>query len=63
MDLPEAKLAIVHCAGQYDEGAIEGFWQEIIEKEVRRTCLQRYHKITLFGAIFKVKTDISLKYR
>lgn len=37
LDLPEAKLAIVHCAGQYDEGAIEGFWQEIIEKEVELT--------------------------
>jgi len=33
-DLPEVKLAIVHCAGQYDEQDIQGFWQEIIEKEV-----------------------------
>ena len=34
-DLPEVKLAIVHCAGQYDEAEVQGFWQEIIEKEVR----------------------------
>jgi len=33
-DLPEVKLAIVHCAGQYDEAEVQGFWQEIIEKEV-----------------------------
>ena len=34
-DLPEVKLAIVHCAGQYDEAEVQGFWQEIIEKEVK----------------------------
>ena len=31
----EVKLAIVHCAGQYDEAEVQGFWQEIIEKDVR----------------------------
>jgi hypothetical protein len=33
--LPEVKLAIVHSAGQYDEATVDGFWQEIIEKEVK----------------------------
>merc|ERR1712037_220159 len=36
-DLPEVKLAIVHSAGQYDEATVDGFWQEIIEKEVAQS--------------------------
>ncbi|CAG5114252.1 Oidioi.mRNA.OKI2018_I69.chr2.g8314.t1.cds [Oikopleura dioica] len=37
LDLPEVKLAIVHSAGQYDEATVDGFWQEIIEKEVEQS--------------------------
>ena len=47
-DLPEVKLAIVHCAGQYDEQDIQGFWQEIIEKEVRLIRIMFLQFVTFF---------------
>ena len=31
-DLPQCKLAIVHCAGHHDPTLIESLWQDIIEK-------------------------------
>ncbi|XP_041357627.1 nuclear pore complex protein Nup155-like [Gigantopelta aegis] len=33
-DLPESKLAIVHCAGLCDSALIENLWQNIIDKEI-----------------------------
>jgi len=31
-DLSECKLAIVHCAGLYDNALVENLWQNIIDK-------------------------------
>lgn len=36
-DLPECKLAIVHCAGHYDPPSIEMWWQNTIDKELSAT--------------------------
>lgn len=30
-NLPECKLAIVHCAGHYDPTLIESLWRDIVE--------------------------------
>ena len=31
-ELSECKLAIVHCAGHYDQQLVQALWQEIIER-------------------------------
>lgn len=37
-DLPECKLAIVHCAGHYDPTLLESLWRDIIENELRSSA-------------------------
>ena len=54
-NLPECKLAIVHCAGHYDPTLIESLWRDIVENGTcggnrgRGCMLQREH---LGGKIF-----------
>lgn len=37
-ELPECKLAIVHCAGYYDPALVETLWRDIIDKELEVTA-------------------------
>ena len=47
-DLPECKLAIVHCAGHFDPTLIENLWREIVEKGVLMLSLLLLLLLLLF---------------
>ncbi|XP_022087297.1 nuclear pore complex protein Nup155-like [Acanthaster planci] len=36
-DLSECQLAIIHCAGHYDQQLVQSLWQQIIDKELNES--------------------------